>query len=43
VVITALNESATLQQAPNLGAEDYILKPDLFKRLPQLLGALKTD
>ena len=43
VVVTALNDPATRQQALNLGAEDYILKPDLFERLPQLLGALKTD
>ena len=43
VVVTALNDPATRQQALNLGAEDYILKPDLFERLPQLLGALNTD
>ena len=43
MVVTALNDPATRQQALNLGAEDYILKPDLFERLPQLLGALKTD
>ena len=43
VVVTALNDAATRQQALELGAEDYILKPDLFERLPQLLGALKKD
>ena len=43
VVVTALNDAATRQQALDLGAEDYILKPDLFERLPQLLGALKKD
>ena len=43
VVVTALNDPATRQQALNLGAEDYILKPDLFERLPQLLAALKKD
>ena len=43
VVVTALNDPATRQQALDLGAEDYILKPDLFERLPQLLGALKKD
>ena len=41
VVVTALNDAATRQQALDLGAEDYILKPDLFERLPQLLGTLK--
>ena len=43
VVVTALNDASTRQQALDLGAEDYILKPDLFERLPQLLGALKKD
>ena len=43
VVVTALNDPATRPQVLNLGAEDYILKPALFERLPQLLGALKTD
>ena len=43
VVVTALNDAATRQQALSLGAEDYILKPDLFERLPQLLGALTAD
>ena len=43
VIVTALNDTEARQQALSLGAEDYILKPDLFERLPQLLAALKTD
>ena len=43
VIVTALNDSAARSQALSLGALDYILKPDLFERLPQLLAALKTD
>ena len=43
VVVTALNDTAAREQALSLGALDYILKPDLFERLPQLLAALKTD
>ena len=41
VVVTALNDAAARQQALNLGAADYILKPDLFERLPVLLESLE--
>ena len=43
VVVTALNDAATRQQAIRLGAVDYILKPDLFERLPLLLEELQID
>ena len=43
VVVTALNDAATRQQAISLGAIDYILKPDLFERLPLLLEELQVD
>ena len=43
VVVTALNDTATRQQAISLGAVDYILKPDLFERLPRLLEELQVD
>lgn len=41
VVVTALNDAAARQQALSLGAADYILKPDLFERLPVLLESLE--
>ena len=40
VIVTALNDAAKRHEAQNLGAIDYILKPDLFDQLPQLLASL---
>jgi len=40
VIVTAVKDSTKREQALALGAEDYILKPDLFDRLPQLLASL---
>ena len=37
VIVTALNDGEKRRQALALGAEDYILKPDLFVRLPEIL------
>ena len=37
VIVTALNDAEKKQQALSNGAEDYVLKPDLFERLPELL------
>ena len=37
VIVTALNDSEKKQEALSNGAEDYVLKPDLFERLPELL------
>ena len=37
VIVTALNDVEKKQQALSNGAEDYVLKPDLFERLPELL------
>lgn len=37
IVVTALNDDINRQKAGELGAADYILKPDLFERLPHLL------
>ena len=42
-VVTALNDSEKRDLALELGAEDYILKPDLFERLPELLSSLHSD
>ena len=39
VIVTALNDSEKRRQALADGAEDYILKPDLFLRLPEILQA----
>ena len=38
VIVTALNDAEKKQQALSNGAEDYVLKPDLFERLPELLN-----
>ena len=35
--MTALNDATKKQEALTNGAEDYVLKPDLFERLPELL------
>ena len=40
VIVTALNDSAKRRESRELGAIDYILKPDLFDQLPQLLATL---
>ena len=40
VIVTALNDSAKRRESQELGAIDYILKPDLFDQLPQLLATL---
>ena len=37
VIMTALNDATKKQEALTNGAEDYVLKPDLFERLPELL------
>ena len=37
VIVTALNDADKRRQALADGAEDYVLKPDLFLRLPELL------
>ena len=43
VKVTAINDTTAREQALSLRAEKYILKPDLFEHLQQLLAALKTD
>ena len=40
VIVTALNDSAKRRESRELGAIDYILKPDLFDQLSQLLATL---
>ena len=40
VIATALNDAAKRPESRELGAIDYILKPDLFDQLPQLLATL---
>ena len=37
VIVTALNDAYKKQEALANGAEAYMLKPDLFEQLPQLL------
>ena len=37
VIVTALNDADKQREALSLGAEAYVLKPDLFEQLPQLL------
>ena len=37
LVVTALSDEVKRQEVMNHGASDYILKPDLFERLPDLL------
>ena len=43
VIVTALNDSEKRRQALADGAEDYVLKPDLFQRLPETLGSAAAD
>ena len=37
VIVTALNDADKKREALANGAEAYVLKPDLFEQLPQLL------
>lgn len=37
IVVTALNDEIKRKSVHDLGAADYILKPNLFERLPELL------
>ena len=37
VIVTALNDDDKKRDALSNGAEAYVLKPDLFEQLPQLL------
>ena len=37
VIVTALNDEEKQREAQANGAEAYVLKPDLFDQLPQLL------
>ena len=37
LVVTAFNEDSKRSEAKALGASDFILKPDLFELLPELL------
>ena len=37
VIVTALNDADKRREAFSNGAEAYVLKPDLFEQLPQLL------
>ena len=37
VIVTALNDADKRREALSIGAQDYVLKPDLFERLPFLL------
>tara|TARA_B100000965_G_C19328054_1_gene641721 strand:- start:90 stop:482 length:393 start_codon:yes stop_codon:yes gene_type:complete len=37
LVVTSFNDEAKRQEAIDNGATDYIIKPDLFERLPELL------
>ena len=39
VIVTALNDADKQREALANGAEAYVLKPDLFEQLPQLLQA----
>ena len=43
VMVTALNDSDMKRQTLEAGASDYILKPDLFIRLPELLQNARED
>ena len=38
LVVTALSDEVKRQEVMHHGASDYILKPDLFERLPDLLN-----
>jgi response regulator of citrate/malate metabolism len=37
LVVTSFNDESKRQEAMDNGATDYIIKPDLFERLPELL------
>ena len=43
VVVTVLNDVAKRHETQKLDALDYILKPDLFDQLPQLLASLAGE
>ena len=43
VIVTALNDTEKRRQALEDGALDYILKPDLFHRLPEILRSVRAD
>ena len=38
VVVSALNDPSTQRQVLEAGAESYVIKPDLFEKLPTLLN-----
>ena len=38
-IVTALNDGEKRREAMDNGADDYVLKPDLFNRLPKILQA----
>ena len=42
VIVTALNDADKKHEALANGAEAYVLKPDLFEQLPQLLQTRST-
>ena len=42
VIVTALDDAEKRRIALDIGAEEYILKPDLFLRLPDLLQSETT-
>jgi DNA-binding response OmpR family regulator len=42
VIVTALNDADKRCEALSNGAEAYVLKPDLFEQLPQLLRTPPT-
>ena len=42
VIVTALNDADKRKEALSIGAEDYVLKPDLFERLPLLLNQIEA-
>ena len=43
LVVTAFNDDVKRQESMDNGAVDYVFKPDLFERLPELLDRhLKT-
>ena len=43
VIVTALNDAAKRRESQELGAIDYILKPDLFDQLQLLANLARTS
>ena len=43
LVVTALSDELKRQEVMKHGASEYILKPDLFERLPDLLNQYLPD